>query len=183
MARLHLTRISASLGLLGVAAAAVGLLSSCGDTTIVCSSNSSQPGCGAPIHTPTPTSKPSPNPTDVPTPSPTNSETQLALDQAAIVGKWLGPFPESSTSCGSSYGEYEFAADGGYEALNESDDCGGFTNAGTYTMTTSSIYFYQTSSSSPESPQTLDFSVGYTFTTSNAFTLTDAAMSYIYQRE
>jgi hypothetical protein len=50
-------------------------------------------------------------------------------------------------------------------------------------MTTSSIYFYQTSSSSPESPQTLDFSVGYTFTTSNAFTLTDAAMSYIYQRE
>src|ERR1035437_7527673 len=181
MARLNFTRISAYLGLLGVAAA--GLLSSCGENIIVCSSNSSQPGCGAPIHAPTPTSKPASNPTYVPTPSPTNSETQLELDQAAIVGKWLGPFPGSNPSCGSSYGEYEFAADGGYEVVNESDDCGGFTNAGTYTMTTSSIYFYQTSSSSPESPQTLDFSVGYSFSTSNAFTLTDAALSYTYQRE
>jgi hypothetical protein len=103
---------------------------------------------------------------------------------AQLVGDWLGPFPTATGSCGASYGEFFFQANGSYAFNGNSENCGGFTPEGTYTVASNVITFHQTRvPNCPTCTQSLEYSVTFSFVTANDLQVCSGLLCYTYARQ
>ena len=103
---------------------------------------------------------------------------------AELVGDWLGPFPTSTGACGASYGEFFFQSNGSYAFNGNSENCGGFTPVGTYTVNGNVITFDQTGvPNCPICQQRVQYAVTFSFVTSNDLQICSGSLCYVYHRQ
>ena len=101
-----------------------------------------------------------------------------------LVGDWLGPFPTSTGACGASYGEFFFQSNGSYAFNGNSENCGGFTPVGRYTVEGNVITFDQTGvPNCPICQQTAQYAVTFSFITSNDLQICSGLLCYVYHRQ
>jgi len=103
---------------------------------------------------------------------------------AELVGDWLGPFPTSTGACGASYGEFFFQSNGSYAFNGNSENCGGFTPVGTYSVEGNVITFDQTGvPNCPICQQRVQYAVTFSFVTSNDLQICSGSLCYVYHRQ
>lgn len=98
-----------------------------------------------------------------------------------LAGSWLGPMPGNAGKCGEAYSMFTFTEDGRFGLKAESNNCGGFSFWGNYSVRNSVIYFHITGHSPGISPQ--DFSAGFRFVDANNLVFDDPTGPITYHRQ
>ncbi len=98
-----------------------------------------------------------------------------------LIGTWLGPGLGDAGGCGKEYGQFTFFANQGYSYTENSELCGGITNAGNYWIQNGSMFLHWTQCNYPCSPGTSSSRFG--FIAANAFELCDTSGCYDYYRQ
>ncbi len=100
---------------------------------------------------------------------------------AVLAGTWLGPGLGDAGGCGEEYGQFTLFRNGEYAYTSNSQDCGGFTNAGYYRVRTGVLSLHWVECNYPCPPGTA--SARFAFFGANAFELVDGGRAYIYYRQ
>jgi hypothetical protein len=100
---------------------------------------------------------------------------------ALLVGTWLGPGLGDGGGRGTEYGQFTFFRNLEYSYTSNSEDCGGFTNAGYYRIRNGVITIHWTECNFPCAAGTA--SVRFAFLGGNAFELADQGGTYVYYRQ
>ena len=115
----------------------------------------------------------------VQTPTPSQGGGGGGTTGFSLPGTWLGPYPGSAQSCGSSYSEIHLNGNGTYSTTYESNNCGGLTVYGTYSTQGHTMYVHQQRSDCPTCTQSMSYSVTFSFIDANSLNIN----GYIYHRQ
>jgi len=110
--------------------------------------------------------------------------------QAQFAGTWLGPVPGDQGLCGIAVGTWTFSLAGSYSfnaqhgsIPNSNASCADFLLTGTYSVQGNTINFNQQHDQTcPVCPQTAQYSVAYSFITTNDLQICDT-QCYVYHRQ